>query len=253
MGVSLSTLVVSLHDVSPLTFSRCRRIVAELEGLGVERMSLLVIPDHHGRGHVRTDAALCEWLRECAAKGHEIVTHGYFHQRPQRAHESAVQRLITRTYTAGEGEFFDLSRERAAELAGQGRADLRELGLDPRGFIAPAWLLGAEAEGALRDLGYAYTTRLRTIHDLQNGTMQTSQSLCWSVRAAWRRLVSLAWNAGLYHRLLDLPLVRVAVHPVDVEHPKIWAQIRSVVSAALQTRTPRTYLDALTAHAATFS
>jgi len=251
--VPVSTLVVSLHDVSPLTFARCRRIVAELEGLGVNRISLLVIPDHHGRGHVGSDAALCAWLRECAAKGHEIVTHGYFHQRPRREHESVVQRLITRTYTAGEGEFFDLSRERAAELAGRGRADLRELGLDSRGFIAPAWLLGAEAEKALRDLGYAYTTRLRTVHDLQNGTVQTSQSLCWSVRAAWRRQMSLAWNAGLYHRLLATPLVRVAVHPPDIDHPKIWRQIRSVVSASLQTRTPRTYLEALTAHAASFS
>ena len=139
------------------------------------------------------------------------------------------------------------------ELAGLGRLELSELGLAPRGFIAPAWLLGAEAEEALRDLGYAYTTRLRTVHDLQSGAVQMSQSLCWSVRAAWRRQISLVWNAGLYHRLLDIPLLRIAVHPPDCDHPKIWRQIRGVVTAALRTRMARTYLEALTANAESFS
>ena len=33
------------------------------------------------------------------------------------------------------------------------------------GLIAPAWLLGAEAERAVIDAGMSYTTTLRTVRD----------------------------------------------------------------------------------------
>jgi predicted deacetylase len=239
----VKALVVSLHDVSPLARERCERIVDELAKIGVRRTSLLVIPNHHDRGHVRDDRKLCDWLRARAAEGHEIVTHGYFHRRARRGQESLVQKLTTRVYTADEGEFYDLDRAEAATIVRRGNTELGELGFAPRGFIAPAWLLSEEAEEALRDLGCEYTTRLRTVTDLRSQRTQEAQSLCWSVRAAWRRAVSLAWNAVLYHQLKNAPLLRVAVHPPDIDHPKIWRQICALVAEALRTRTPMTYLD----------
>jgi hypothetical protein len=236
-------LVVSLHDVSPLTLTACRRIFAELEALGAAPLSLLVIPDHHGRGRVSSDAELCAWLREQAGRGHEIVTHGFFHLRPGKRQESLMQRLTTRVYTAGEGEFFDLAHEEASRRYAEAQAELREAGLDPRGFIAPAWLLSGAAQAALRDAGCEYTTRLRQVSDLQTGREYLSQSLCWSVRAAWRRAMSLAWNAWLFRRLKTAPLLRVAVHPVDIEHPAIWRQIQAILRAALCERVPATYFS----------
>jgi hypothetical protein len=234
---------VSLHDVSPQTFAACREIVAQLEALGVAAISLLVIPDHHGRGRVQQDAALCSWLRELSERGHEVVTHGYLHRRARRTGEKALAKLTTRIYTADEGEFYDLDFASARELVARGNAELRELGLNPRGFIAPAWLLSSEAESALGDLGVEYTTRLGTVTDLQRGKIWKSQSLVWSVRAAWRRATSLLWNAWLFARLRERPLLRISVHPVDLAHPRIWRQIRALVCEALQTRDAVTYLQ----------
>jgi predicted deacetylase len=239
----MKALVVSLHDVSPLTHARCQRIVAELVALGVAKVSLLVIPNHHERGAVASDPALCDWLRARAGEGHEIVTHGYFHRRGRRGQESLVQKFTTRVYTADEGEFYDLDREEAAALVRRGNEDLRALGLAPRGFIAPAWLLSEQAEEALQAEGCEYTTRLRNVTDLHSAAVHESQSLCWSVRAAWRRAVSIVWNAALYRRLENAPLLRISVHPPDIEHPKIWRQIRRLVADALRTREATTYLD----------
>src|SRR4051794_40564674 len=73
-------LVISLHDVSPQTRAACAEILAQLAVLGVPRCSLLVIPDHHRRGHFLADAGCVTWLRVQAAAGHELVMHGYFHQ-----------------------------------------------------------------------------------------------------------------------------------------------------------------------------
>ncbi len=56
------SLVVSLHDVSPHTWPACVAMLDHLRTLGVDRTSLLVVPDHHGPGHSLPDAAICQEL-----------------------------------------------------------------------------------------------------------------------------------------------------------------------------------------------
>ena len=240
------SLVVSLHDVSPFTRPECARILTELRALGVPQASLLVVPDHHHRGHIRDDQEFSAWLREQAAAGHEIVIHGYHHLRPRGAKETLRARLATRFYTADEGEFYDLDRASALELVAQADAEFRQLGLSPAGFIAPAWLLSSEAEDALRDLKCEYTTRLNHVLDLRTERTFSSQSLVWSTRSAWRRQMSLAWNAFLFRQLVSRPLLRISIHPVDLQHPKVWQQIRELVTRALADREPLTYFAWLT-------
>jgi uncharacterized protein len=234
-------LVVSIHDVSPLTHSAVAAMLAELEQLGVDRCSLLVVPDHHHRGHFLGDENFCEWLRAQAGRGHEIVIHGYHHQRERKAGESLGRKFITRVYTADEGEFFDIGEDDAARLVSRARGEFQQLGLDPRGFIAPAWLLSDAAERTLRKLRFEYTTRIATVLDLANGTRHRSPSMVYSTRSAWRRAVSLAWNASLFRRLREKPLLRIGIHPPDFQHAKIWHQIRACAARALNDRTPMTY------------
>ena len=116
-----------------------------------------------------------------------------------------------------------------------------EAGLNPAGFIAPAWLLGEDAERAITDLGFRYTTRIGEVLKLQPRLHHPAQSLCWSVRAAWRRVFSLAWNASLFARLANAPVLRIAIHPVDIAHPRVWKQIVRLVSEAARSRTPHSY------------
>ena len=241
MADTRRSLVVSLHDVSPHTWEPCRRIVDELGKMGVGAISLLVIPDHHRRGHFREDEEFCAWLRRQVALGHEAVIHGYYHQRAARSGESWRDRFVTRSYTAGEGEFYDVDYDRAKTLVSRARDDFHAIGLHPSGFIAPAWLLSAAGEQALRDLGISYTTRLRGVWNLRRGEVESSQSLCWSVRASWRRGVSLLWNAYLFHHLRAHPLLRVAIHPVDFAHPRIWRQITRMIATAPHHRRVVTY------------
>jgi uncharacterized protein len=235
------SLVISLHDVSPHTWEPCRRILKALGEQGISAVSLLVIPNHHRRGHFRQDEEFCEWLRKQVAAGHEAVIHGYYHQRAARAKDTWKDRLVTRRYTAGEGEFYDLPYEEAKALVVRAREDFHAIDLHPTGFIAPAWLLSDPSEQALRDLEISYTTRLGGVWDLKNGQIERSQSLCWSVRAVWRRTSSLVWNAFLYHRLKSRPLLRLAIHPVDFAHRHIWQQIRRLILSAQHHRRVMTY------------
>jgi predicted deacetylase len=236
-------LVVSLHDVSPRTREACMRAIDELNALGVRHTSLLVIPDHHHGGHFRGDLPLCVWLTKLARHGHEVVMHGYYHERARREGEGVLGKLMTRVYTADEGEFYDLDREAARTLVRRAQEEFRAAGLEPLGFIAPAWLLSRGAERALRDLECEYTTRLGSVVDLKTRHRHRSQSLVWSVRSGWRRRVSRWWNALLLRRLARQPLLRISIHPADLEHPDIWTQIKRLISRALADREAMTYLE----------
>jgi predicted deacetylase len=234
-------LVVSVHDVSPRTRVECATILRALAERGVTACSLLVIPDHHHQGNMLDDPEFGAWLRGLAAAGHEVVMHGYYHQRARREGESVRAKFTTRLYTADEGEFYDLDQPTAAALITKVQDDFQKMGLAPAGFIAPAWLLGDWAEVALRDARIEYTTRLGSVLDLQTGVTHRSQSLVWSVRSGWRRWTSLRWNAFLYSRLMDNSLLRISIHPVDLRHPRIWQQIGEFISRSLADREPLTY------------
>jgi predicted deacetylase len=238
------SLVVSIHDVSPLTQDRVAAILTALAEAGVTRTSLLVVPDHHHRAPIAADAPFSNWLRAQIAAGHEAVLHGFYHQRTRTPQESATTRFFTRIYTADEGEFYDIPLTDARTLLAQGRDALTECaGVTPTGFIAPAWLLSAAGEQAARELGFTYTTRLKTVADLTAQSVLESQSLCWSVRSRWRRAASLGWNPLLAARLGSNPLLRISIHPPDITHPSIWYQILCLTKRATKTRVPLTYRD----------
>lgn len=232
-------LVVSIHDVSPLTRDRVAEMLGDLSSLGVKKTSLLVIPNHHHRAPILEDGGFCRWLGEAGSDGHEIVLHGYFHKRPSEG--ELRHRFVTEYYTAGEGEFYDLTEGEAAERLQKGLAEFKSAGFRPTGFIAPAWLLGVEAEEAVKKAGFEYTTRLQNFKDLTRDREDASQSLVWSVRAAWRRQASLWWNASLAARLEKNPLLRVGLHPPDWDHRAIRDQILKLISAALAGRDVMTY------------
>jgi len=245
--MSMRSLVVSIHDVSPLTRYSVASILSDLSRAGIRRVSLLVVPDHHHRGNIAADPSFGFWLRDLVAAGHEPVLHGYAHQRERRPQESASTRFFTRCYTAGEGEFFDIAFNDARGLLTRGREALaRCAGVQPSGFIAPAWLLSPGGEEAARNLGFEYTTRLKTISDLAARRVLHSQSLCWSVRSPLRRVVSLAWNRLLFRTLRPNRLLRLSIHPPDLGHAAIWRQIQLLAAQALEDREPMSYHDFIT-------
>jgi uncharacterized protein len=234
-------LVVSIHDVAPATRVKVDQIISELAHRGVHACSLLVVPDYHRQGPSLAEPAFLSWLHQLAATGHEIVIHGFFHERARRTGERTRVKILTRIYTADEGEFFDLRYDEALRLIQKARTDFENHGFHPTGFIAPAWLLGREAERALIDTGMNYTTTLRMVRDFAGGRLISSQSLVYSVRSGWRRVSSLIWNRLLFPRLTNNPLLRLAIHPPDFEHRAIWEQIGELVAAALRNRQATTY------------
>jgi hypothetical protein len=236
-------MVVSLHDVAPSTRQIANTIISELANRGVRACSLLVVPDYHRQGLFTKDQQFVSWLRGLEADGHEIVIHGYFHERPRRTKETLRDKFLTQFYTQNEGEFYDLGYDEALRRIVAARDELRAHGLKPRGFVAPAWLLGEEAERAARDAQMEYTTRLRTVCDLRSGNVFPARTLVYTVRNSWRRGISRAWNTTLFRFLKGTSLLRVSIHPSDYSHRVIWRQITDLIEESVDSRTATTYQE----------
>jgi uncharacterized protein len=236
-------VVVSLHDVAPFSQKVSDKIIAELGRRGIRVCSLLVVSDYHHQGAMMKDRQFVSWLRGLEADGHEIVIHGYFHERPRRSRETLLDKFLTRFYTNDEGEFYDLDYAEAFRRIAAARDEFRALRLMPRGFVAPAWLLNNDGERAARDAGMEYTTSLRTVRDLHSGEDFWARSLVYSVRNNWRRKASLVWNAALVQFSRNDPLLRLSIHPPDYTYPAIWGQIVDLISRMDGQRTATTYRD----------
>lgn len=242
---TIPAVVVSIHDVCPKTRETTVRMLADIRDAGAGVTSLLVIPDRHKSDPAFADKDFCGWVKREVSQGHEVVLHGYYHQRMAEHEQRGVEKMIATRYTAGEGEFFDLSEEKACELLGRGVEEMTgALGEVPRGFIAPAWLMGEGAREGVKKFSFDYTTTVSGVWDLkEGGGFYPSQSLCYSVRAGWRRACSLGWNSLLLAWLEEAPLVRIGLHPPDWDYPHIRAHALRCIERALAGRRAMTYIS----------
>jgi hypothetical protein len=88
-----------------------------------------------------------------------------------------------------------------------------------------------------------YTTGLASVRDLRSRNSYPARSIVYSVRSSWRRSVSLAWNAALFRRCAYAPLLRIALHPPDLDHSEIWRQVTRFIRSAAAVRSAMTYRD----------
>jgi predicted deacetylase len=230
------SLIVSLHDAHPGSHAQIAEQVAFLSDRGVTRSSILVVPEFHHRGSLTRDGSFCDAVSGWQAQGHEVVLHGYFHDRIESPPENLSTLFWTRLYTNREAEFLDLSPADARQRLERGRELFESLGWHAKGFVAPAWLMAAGLTNLLAEMGFAYTTRVGEIIPLLPGVNRliSSQSLCYSTRSGWRRLASALWNKNLFGRLRGTDLIRLSLHPHDLEFPLMRRQIDQILRASLK-------------------
>jgi uncharacterized protein len=236
-----SAICVVLHDVSPARWNGCQRVLAELqdcaERAGVSLpITLLVVPRMHGDPNL--PASYLRGLRQLAHTGHELALHGLTHRDEGPAPRGLRDRLLRRHYTAGEGEFAALPAAQATQRLREGRAWASTHGLVMHGFVAPAWLLGPAGLQAAVDTGFCYTCTLNEVIALPQRQGMPTPSLVFSSRAAWRRGLSVVWNALLARRARMAPLLRLELHPGDADHASVMRCWKRLLDEELRTRFP---------------
>lgn len=237
MSLPTRHLIVSLHDAHPGSWADIDEQLQFLSELGVSRCSILLVPEfHHEQGAAAWTDALASSLRTRQEAGHDLVLHGYYHDRQGQA-DTLSNVFWTRLYTNHEAEFLDLPDIEAKLRLHRGLELFQQKGWQANGFIAPAWLMSPTLPALLRRMGFRYTNRLTEILPFGDSPATSasipSQSLCYSTRATWRRVVSLRWNQYLFNRLRQTSLMRLSLHPHDLHFAPIRQQIAGFVKTAL--------------------
>jgi predicted deacetylase len=204
------TIAVALHGIEPATFERCAVIRDWLGDHGVDRVTLLVIParDLHPVGERSPE--MVSWLAERRDAGDSIAQHGFQHVCLRRGS------LLTHR----PGEFSGLDAEEARRAVNAGWRVMKLAGIEPDGFVAPAYAYTAALRQALRRR-FCWWADLLRVHRVAGDDAPTaSRAPAFSLAAD-----------GLVGRVLSPPLVRAGamlptatlrldLHPADLRHAR---------------------------------
>ncbi|HEY9013677.1 MAG TPA: polysaccharide deacetylase family protein [Gemmatimonadales bacterium] len=234
-------LLVSIHDVTPALSEHAGRLWDICLERGI-RPALLIVPNWHGSWPLECHPQFVEWIRECAGAGAEIVLHG------ERHDEQGLSRSLRDHWRAwgqtdGEGEFLSLTEGVAIERIRRGIDRLAALGLEPVGFVPPAWLANAGTHRAAAAAGLTFTEDARFVYLLGSGQRLKSPVVRWSTRGAWRvrGSVAVAEARWLLQRTEEWP--RIALHPRDLDHPATARSLQSSLDRWTQRHRPARYSD----------
>ena len=231
-------LCIALHDVAPATWPQCARLLDLADSLGAPPLTLLVVPDWHGRGRIDASPEFLRAIDARRARGDEAALHGYFHRDDAPAPRSPAAWLRRRVLTAGEGEFAELDATQAWTRIRAGLGLLRAQGWTVDGFVPPAWLAGPGTREALCGAGLRWTSTHAALIALDGARRQRIAAPCLtaSPRSAWRRAASRAFLRAGLRATANAPLVRVGLHPADADHADLVACWRELLGELLHRR-----------------
>ena len=261
-------LLVALHDVAPPHLAACQEQRQRLADWGVDRATLLVVPNFHGQHPLSDSPDTVAWLRQRLAAGDEVALHGYHHL--QRAPIAGrVDRLRAALFTAGEGECLAQRPEERRHALAAGR-DLLERQLPGagliKGFVAPAWLEPANFDAELAGSGFRWHETATWVAHRNDGptggdaSTGPTGSIGWrhhrgpvigfATRSRLRLAASLAWAHLLTPAVERIAAgggtpARVALHPADLTSDAVQRTLEMVVRRLLGRLTPATYTDGL--------
>jgi hypothetical protein len=229
-------LLLSLHDVAPVHLDRLRRAEAVLERLGVTRVTYLLVPDFHGRGRADAAAGFVAWCRRPRRFEVRWALHGFTHRddAPPDPRPTPAERWKARWMTGGEGEFLRRDTSVLEDRLRRGIGVYRAvLDAEPDGFVAPAWLFTSALPPLLRRMDFGWTEDHRAVHALRDGQRIPAPVITWATRTPFRKWSSIRGTPILLSRWRNRPVLRLAVHPHDFDHPDTVASIERVWANAL--------------------
>jgi uncharacterized protein len=238
------TLVVAVHDVTPAHAGALDIVFDVLRPLVGARVALLVVPDWHGTWPLDRHPEFVARLRALVAAGAEIVLHGYRHD--EVGHRRSLRnRLRVFGRSAASAEFMFLSRAEAGERIDRGLALFASLGLQPVGFVPPAWLFGPDTLAILRDRPLGVTETFWRMTDLSSGVSRFAPVLSWSTARPWRSRLTSGIARSRAVIAGASPFVRVAIHPPDVLTPVVARSVEVTLGRLLADREAVAYSRAV--------
>jgi predicted deacetylase len=234
-------IAVAIHDVGPATLEECVELRRLLLERGIARATLLAIPLPGGRPFDEASPEMLEWLLERTRAGDTVAQHGCLHC--QMRSGWPTRQLVARAQGGRAAEFVGLDAAETTRAVALGREALLSAGLEPRGFIAPAYAYTRQLRREL-GRGFDWWASLWRVHRRASPAQPITSPALGLGTSTWLKRVtspSLVEAASLAAR----SLLRFDLHPADLD----LAEHRRVIDLVLSragSRRPVTY-DALAA------
>jgi predicted deacetylase len=254
MKSAARTIAVALHDIEPATFERCALIREWLDDHGISRVTLLVIParDLHPLGERSPE--MVDWLTERQRAGDSIAQHGFQHLQSRRA--TWPRQALGSLRANEQPEFLGLDEQETHRAVEAGRRVLKLAGIEPRGFVAPAYAYTPALRSTL-GTRFRWWAGLLGLHRSAQDSTHNGDQGAYELLAP---PIALASAAGPLRRalaptllrtgaLLSGPTLRLDLHPSDLQRPNHMLALEWVLQHAACKRQAVTY-DELAAKAA---
>ena len=237
-----AALLVSIHDVSPLTLDESRRMVelATASGVPLSALSVLVIPRHEDKAPLDEHPPTLEWLRELVAAGACLCLHGYTHRMAERS-GNPWRWLWGQAFARGQGELYRVSAANAERRLDAGRAIIERAGLSSavHGFVPPAWLLSSAARRVVGQAGFAFHEELSGIV-AGDGRLLARRLIGFGSLGAVERAATVAYAWLQSNR--GPADTRLAIHPADMKCPTSKEAVRRTLRRLVPRLTPMNYV-----------
>jgi len=238
------TIAVALHGIEPATFERCAVIRDWLDDHGIDRVTLLVIParDLHPVGERSPE--MVEWLCQRRRAGDSIAQHGFQHVRARRG--GSALRLLPGAHGQRTGEFIGLDDEETRRAVHAGWRVLKLAGIEPDGFVAPAYAYTDALRQAL-SVRFSWWAGLLRVHrtQLQLNADPSPGPLApaWSFAAAGPLTRTISPTVVRAGAMLPTSTLRIDLHPADLRHPRHMLALEWVLARSGSRRSAVTYRE----------
>ena len=221
-------IAVAIHDVEPATFEKVALVRDWLSDHGIGRATLLVVPAPDLHPLQDRDEGLVAWLTERRAGGDAIAQHGLRDTCDWRTGWSPSAPFARRH--PPDAEFARLDPDETRRAVDSGWRILRLAGLEPTGFVAPAYAYTAALHATLprRFAWWAGAHRLYRPGGPDGGTA-LGPTLALQAGAV-RRLVApclTAVRSATAGRVL-----RLDIKPRDLESRRHVASVERILTAS---------------------
>jgi hypothetical protein len=203
--------LVSVHDLMPETLPAVERTLERLTHHGIAPVTLLVVP---GAGWDDTGIAA---LHRLADAGYRLAGHGWRHRvnRIRGPYHRLHSLLISRRVA----EHLALDADGILALMHRCRDWFETQGLaTPALYVPPAWAMGAiSRERLAADGPFPLYELLGGVFDARRARWQPTPMLGYEADRPARMPVIRVWNALNRRRAHGSGLLRIGIHPFDIE------------------------------------
>jgi len=237
---------ICIHDFTPQFTENLSTIISSLNNRGLTKFNIAITPKYNN-DFAHFDEKISSLIDILKNGESEFLLHGYSHTSKKGRYGSLFSLFNGLIRNIHMSEFETIKYDEAVWRIKSGKELLNtyanNMAGNIKGFIPPCWTISKDGIRALKDEGFSYIAQRNKIIDLKTEKILNIPVLEFTASPIIN-LPSSIHNKILLNRLSSTDLIRVPIHPQDLDNPKVFkSQLDMINDLRAQGRQPITYSE----------